>query len=551
MAIRIRRSRFLLFALITAFIFIVNRNRTKPTPKQPGSNLDRRFLGYPDEDDDSGASSEQPFTYPGIMPPGSFPRVVDQRTRWQREGDVPRTTLARHVTGWTVFEGLYAYNGTFYIVTDQPHVVPPIREMISTGGPWSIEMEGQAILEPTDEDMQIISPEMAMEIFGGVANRMPGVSFISNDPPQFMNQYYHFCAEFLLGMWRIYSSLDTRIPPSGDTWLPPPSRLIFPHIGVGEWRDRARMNHVVLRTSFPSISIEHKQDWEDRAKANTAMIFDIAVLTERTAAMRGENFGAHQRVAALTDQLPGNAHWWAPIRTSMLEWAGLERRHSGLIEKAEKPVITYIIRRGIGRALNNLDHRKLVQSLKELEETYGWEVNSLALDSLKNPEAVKLIGRTTILIGVHGKALTSLLWMQPSPSATVIEIFMPNVFSAEYQVPAQMLGIEHYGFWDNRYWRSNSEFKPLLQDQEDEDVVDIPVDGPTLATLCVERIMSPYTLSSDMSPPKENEESQTGEAEAEAAPSDQESEDESAPQEDLVAPQEAFEPIGQVEDQDG
>ena len=54
-------------------------------------------------------------------------------------------------------------------------------------------------------------------------------------------------------------------------------------------------------------------------------------------------------------------------------------------------------------------------------------------------------------MGVHGNGLTSLLWMKPTPRATVIEFFYPNGFAKDYQWTAQALGIRHYGVWDKEY----------------------------------------------------------------------------------------------------
>lgn len=124
------------------------------------------------------------------------------------------------------------------------------------------------------------------------------------------------------------------------------------------------------------------------------------------------------------------------------------------------------------------------------------------------------------MIGVHGNGLSSLLWMQPSPSATVIEIYFPSGFSNDYYVPARVLGIEHYGVWGDRYvseqvhiqskglksswkiflsyFRTESEHKPQVNQPEGFHRDQIPVDGPTVAALCVERINHPTLLLSKL-----------------------------------------------------
>ncbi|SJL10985.1 uncharacterized protein ARMOST_14382 [Armillaria ostoyae] len=48
------------------------------------------------------------------------------------------------------------------------------------------------------------------------------------------------------------------------------------------------------------------------------------------------------------------------------------------------------------------------------------------MDKLSRKEQITLAARTTIMMGVHGNGLTSLLWMNPSPRSTVIEFFFPG-----------------------------------------------------------------------------------------------------------------------------
>lgn len=46
--------------------------------------------------------------------------------------------------------------------------------------------------------------------------------------------------------------------------------------------------------------------------------------------------------------------------------------------------------------------------------------------------------------------LTHLLWMKPSPSATVLEFFYPQGWAFDYEFIARGLGIAHFGFWNDR-----------------------------------------------------------------------------------------------------
>lgn len=58
------------------------------------------------------------------------------------------------------------------------------------------------------------------------------------------------------------------------------------------------------------------------------------------------------------------------------------------------------------------------------------------------------------MIGVHGNALTSLLWMKPSKRSTVMEFFFPEGFTYDYNWPTRSLGMVHYGFWGDKYVES-------------------------------------------------------------------------------------------------
>lgn len=58
--------------------------------------------------------------------------VSDAKLKWGDEG-AARTKVAAHAPGWTVFDSLYLFNGTWYIVTDHPSSIPLLRMMTSTG----------------------------------------------------------------------------------------------------------------------------------------------------------------------------------------------------------------------------------------------------------------------------------------------------------------------------------------------------------------------------------------------------------------------------------
>lgn len=196
-------------------------------------------------------------------------------------------------------------------------------------------------------------------------------------------------------MWRAYSSLDQSIKSTGQTILPPPRRMIFTHTPEDKWRDYAKMNQWIFHAAFPSASMEYLEDWKDRSETMRPWFFDRVVFGDRAAAMRGKAFVATERYASTAFELPGSAKWFEPVRSNVVEFAGMDKNTGqGTIDK---PVITYISRQGWGRRmLREEDHNVLVKALKRLEQTHGYEVNIVLMDKLTREEQFQLAGRTTV-----------------------------------------------------------------------------------------------------------------------------------------------------------
>jgi hypothetical protein len=157
------------------------------------------------------------------------------------------------------------------------------------------------------------------------------------------------------------------------------------------------MNQWVLRTAFPSISMEFYDDWKDRASMGVPFVFDRVLFADRAAAMNGDNFLRTQRTASEPFTLPGSPSWWSTFRNNVVEHTGLNASTGGGTRGT--PVITYISRQAWGRRmLKQADHEKLVEELYKLRDQYGYEVNVVSMDQLSRDEQLWLAGQTTVRV---------------------------------------------------------------------------------------------------------------------------------------------------------
>ncbi|KAJ7750943.1 hypothetical protein DFH07DRAFT_1033851 [Mycena maculata] len=422
--------------------------------------------------------------YPAALEVSEIRESYDTRLTWGAS-EVSETKIIAHVPGWSIIDRLYIYKGVVFIVSDKPHEIPDVSAIYSKGVDIEVGEEAERARLPDDSDIQIISPKEARELFGSGAQILDGVTYFVNDTPQFVRHYYHWCAELWFGFWRTYSSLDPTISASGNTTLPPPRRMLFNRLDAFRWRDYSTMNQWVVRSSFPDLTMEFLDDWDDRAKMGVPFVFERVVLADRSAAMPALNYQRYQRTAAPAFALPGSVYWWMTIRNNVVQFAGLDL---GVGEGTlGPPVITYISRQAWGRRmLVPADHERLVRELRKLESTYGWEVNVVVPETMTRLEQLQLAARTTILMGVHGNGLTSLLWMTPNPRSTVMEFFYPGGFAHDYEYTTRALGMTHYGFWDSVAFTAPD--IPLPAYPEGFQGNSIPLDGEAVAGLCIYRL---------------------------------------------------------------
>ncbi|KAH7335660.1 hypothetical protein B0J17DRAFT_600401 [Rhizoctonia solani] len=471
-----------------------------------------------------------------------------QKSIWpDLSAGLPQTKLVKHGAGWTIFENIYMSNGTMYIITEDPSAWPKRRMMIDTGITALNTPENIAAREPTEVDLDWITPEEAEARWGKRVWPVPDFTVLYWDPLQFINHYYHFAAELLMGTWRMLASYDPHINVRGEyTKIPTPARAVFPHVEPKVWRDGPSFNQFFLHAVWPGIGMEFNDAWEDRVKltrssdpsvpnnkAPHAYLYEQVLLVDRSASFRGAHCSINARtvseaVEATRSDLengPGvdkGKWWWEPLRRRVLKmssvdqaiqdislwWYGSEADVTRLSETLEhgKPTvhITYISRQTARhRKLIKADHDNLVSALKALVARKNalppspanrpWHLEIVEAEHISREEQVRIAARTTVMLGVHGNGLTHLIMMPVTPLSTVIEMFYPGGFARDYQWTSTALGMRHYGVHNDTAFTEPS--LPNVQYPEGFQGDEIPVQGEFIAKLIEERIDGVATKS--------------------------------------------------------
>ncbi|ESK98387.1 hypothetical protein Moror_137 [Moniliophthora roreri MCA 2997] len=427
---------------------------------------------------------------------------------------LPETVLVHHAPGYTLFRNLYMSDGTLFIVTDDRESFPEVRFMTSTGLPAEDTPENIAQREPTTKDMDFISPEEAKKRWDDPNKivSIDGDTLLVNDPRQFLRHYYHFVAELIFGVqafWHGAFSKPSINRPLAAYQINPPSprpiqRITFVHSDADGWRDDPGFNAYFLRAAYPSVTVECQEDWDDRVKSSNdgkstqtrAWYFPgFVLLVDRSAAFRGSFCGSQtQRTASeaweymkfqglLAGERVGG--WWEPVRAAVLRFAGAQEGVASEMQMYHRCHLCQPPGRG-RRKLTEESHKSLVNSLQEMSERRGIELILMEAEKLSKDEQLRVIARTTILLGVHGNGLTHLVFMPPTRASTVIEIFCPGGFAHDYHWTTRALGMSHFAVWNDTAYTYPNE--PEVDYPEGFQENHIPVHGPAVVKIIVDRV---------------------------------------------------------------
>ncbi|KXN82750.1 hypothetical protein AN958_02189 [Leucoagaricus sp. SymC.cos] len=361
------------------------------------------------------------------------------------------------VHGFSVLDDLIVYNGTFYIVTNNPTAFPSKDHLVQPPPP---DHQGENAQDPNPEtDIQFIFPDELVPLLGKSAMRIEGFSWINYDVPLFMNHYYHWWGEIILGGWRTYSLVG--LDPKGTFHperLRAPDRFLLPLVTDGKWRDKAGVNGPLMRAAFLRAPIEERDQWLDLIKLNSTIVFERAMIVNRRAAHAHPLGNQWWKMIAGTQELkapefssessyPSHEGFWSPLRKSLTHnLLGYLPRFASLTDrrilsppsaKSDAPVVTYIVRQGTGRRLTEESHQSLVDALKELEKEGVCEVQIARMEDIPLREQFRLAARSTHYIVWNDTLITY-------AKGTYHKV--PNIYvhgpSVAQKIKERLLGVE-------------------------------------------------------------------------------------------------------------
>lgn len=146
--------------------------------------------------------------------------------------------------------------------------------------------------------------------------------------------------------------------------------------------------------------------------------------------------------------------WFPDLRNTVYRALSIEKKEGKDISKSQHPKILYV-RRPPSRTLTSAVEESLLHLLSSWGKTYTVEFETLSWE-----EQVRLVADYDILIGVHGNNLTNLLWLPPH--AMVVELLPPGARAYDYQMLAEVAGIQYFGIDEGVVFQSHDRsFSPV------------------------------------------------------------------------------------------
>ncbi|KAA1472566.1 hypothetical protein DENSPDRAFT_838882 [Dentipellis sp. KUC8613] len=386
--------------------------------------------------------------------------VNDESLKWGE--NVPRTTVVKHVPGYTILDNVMFAFGTLFVVSDEPDSMPPAEELGS-----SLVDHSQP---PRDIDWQILPGWNALSKLGTYGGRIHGVTLMSYDDPQSTD------ARTILALQRLYSTLN-----DSSTPLSPPHRLVFPSVptfsdkkpdpddgAIPRRRSSVGIHPYTFKAAYPSLAgALFSEDYDDFVGMNTPVMFDRLVIADRGASARRGGDWARP----FTD-MQADVAWFEPARRAMEDALALgeaERGRAGLGKE-----VTYLVnQRGLGLdagvrpagRLRDEDHKALLEALKGLRRS-GVHVNVIE-ETTPWAERMRAVVRSAVTIGTFGDHLSDAVFMRPSLQTTLIELFPSGTYIRDWQVVMRSMGHNYIAFQSEQKFSGDSMPAVSLSNGED------------------------------------------------------------------------------------
>ncbi|EDR00740.1 uncharacterized protein LACBIDRAFT_333819 [Laccaria bicolor S238N-H82] len=223
----------------------------------------------------------------------------------QSDALLPTTVLA-HAPGWTLFQNLYMSNGTLFLIIHNSSYTPSTSDTYGT-----TKVDG-------------LFPEIRMMTSTGLMALNTPDNIAQREPTEWEMRFLSVLEA--AGMWGKEGEEKRVWTVDGNT------------------RDDPGFNSYFLQAAFPSLTVEHQEDWDDRVTSASiespftskarAWHFPLALLADRSAAHRGVMCGSRtQRTAAeawdymrVRGTLRGIqvGGWWNPVREAIWRFAGVK-----------------------------------------------------------------------------------------------------------------------------------------------------------------------------------------------------------------------------------
>ncbi|TFK38131.1 hypothetical protein BDQ12DRAFT_684016 [Crucibulum laeve] len=392
--------------------------------------------------------------------------TVDQGLIWWSE-DIPKTSVVKHVPGFSVMDNVFLMNGTLYFVTDDVASFPNLEEIVVCLGTGYAEWE-------------VISTTEARKKLGGYGGFIRGVSFIAND--------FDSHNSTLLALWRTYASLDPSIDASGRTTLATPERLIIPHKRFFTdanpefseyWIRRARYDTgyhpYTAKAAFPYLTTLYFEDLEDYMHIAVPWLLERVVISDRQAASGSHLLEAGQPVYSPPFKLEASEHWWEPVRLSMAKFFGVEDEG-----RWDKKVVTYLHNQAAerGARLETANHEALVKALREMGKWHGYEVNVVATTTLETDwnERMEAIVKSTVVLGPYGHHLFDTMFMRRTPHSTLMEFFPEETFVRDEELVVGSIGLKYVAWWNSRKFTTD-DLPPVGDSGHDRGAIKVDTDA--------------------------------------------------------------------------